>query len=372
MTTLLICLFVPSLTVGGAERVALNLSQTLVQRGFRVDLVLQNAVGLFLQQVAPEVRVIDLKATGLVSKLSALVQYLQREQPAVLLSILDNINLASWAQRLARVPTRVVVSLHINLSQQAQGFKTWLKPYIVRYSYPLAHSVVAVSQGVAEDLSRVSGLSLAKIQVLPNPIVCARALEATDTIPHPWFASEQWPVILGVGRLAKEKDFATLIRAFAKVRQHYPARLMILGEGEQRSQLERLIQRLHLEAEVAMPGYVANPYPYMAKASVFALSSTTEAFGNVLVEAMAVGTSIVSTDCIGGPREILAGGECGKLVPIGDVDQLAAAIVTTIKDPTDPKLLQQRATLFSIERVVNQYLGVLGIPAACSDYELSR
>lgn len=359
-----VCLFVPSLAVGGAERVALNLSQTLAKKGFKVDLVLQNAVGSFLQQVAPEVRVIDLKATSLMGKLYGLVRYLQREQPVVLLSILDNINLASWAQRLARVPTRVVVSLHINLSEQAQGLKTRLRPYVVRYSYPLADSIVAVSHGVARDLSCVSGLSLAKIQVLPNPIVCARVIEATDkAVPHPWFAPGQPPVILGVGRLAKEKDFTTLIRAFAQVRQHHPARLMILGEGEQRSRLELLIRRLNLEAEVALPGYIENPYPYMAKASVFVLSSTSEAFGNVLVEAMAVGTSIVSTDCAGGPREILEGGQYGKLVPIGDVEQMAASIVTQLKHPTDSDLLRQRAKLFSIEPVVNQYLEVLGISA---------
>ncbi|MGV0024236.1 glycosyltransferase [Phormidesmis priestleyi] len=358
----LVSLFVPSLVVGGAERVALNLSQALCERGFQVDLVAQNAIGAFQSKVAPQVRVIDLEAPGIVSKCFALKRYLEREQPTVLLSILDNVNVAGWARLLARVPTRIIVSLHINLSQQPPGFKTHFRPYLVRYSYFLADGVIAVSQGVAEDLAQVSGFPRDRIHVIPNPVVTTAILKRSqEAVEHPWLTDEQ-PVILGVGRLSPEKDFSTLIRAFAIVRQQRPARLIILGDGEQRSFLEALVQTLGLEKDVALPGFVENPYAYMSRAAVLVLSSVTEAFGNVVVEAMAVGTPVVSTRCRqGGPLEILDNGRYGKLVSVADVPAFAHAILATLNEPTSPDLLQQRSQTFFVERIVNQYLEVLGV-----------
>lgn len=358
----LVSLFVPSLMVGGAERVALNLSQALCERGFQVDLVAQNAIGAFQSKVDPQVRVIDLGAPGIISKCLALKQYLEQEQPTVLLSILDNVNVAGWARLLARVSTRIIVSLHINLSQQPPGFKTHLRPYLIRYSYLLADGVIAVSQGVAENLAQVSGYPLDRIHVIPNPVITSSILKRSqEAVEHPWL-SEQTPVILGVGRLSPEKDFPTLIRAFALVRQQRSARLMILGDGEQRSTLEALVQSLGLEQEVALPGFVENPYAYMSRSAVLVLSSVSEAFGNVIVEAMAVGTPVIST-CArqGGPLEILEDGRYGKLVSVADVSALAHAILATLNEPIDPDLLQQRSQTFFVDRIVNQYLEVFGV-----------
>jgi len=166
-------------------------------------------------------------------------------------------------------------------------------------------------------------------------------------------------VLLGVGRLVMQKDFPTLIQAFALVRQRCPARLTILGEGEKRPQLEALVRELGLEAEVSLPGFVQNPYAYMARSAVFVLSSAWEGFGNVVAEAMAVGTSVVSTDCQSGPAEILEGGRYGKLVSVGDVAALAEAILATLSQPTDPEVLRQRSRAFSVDLVVDQYLEVL-------------
>ncbi len=358
----LVSLFVPSLMVGGAERVALNLAQALCERGFKVDLVAQNAIGAFQSNVAAPVRVIDLGAPGLISKCFALKRYLEREQPTVLLSILDNVNVAGWARLLARVPTRIIVSLHINLSQQPAGFKTRLRPYLVRYSYLLADGVVAVSQGVAENLAQVSGFPRDRIHVIPNPVITASILtRSQEAAQHPWL-SDETPVILGVGRLSKEKDFPTLIRAFARVRQQRSARLMILGDGEQRSAIEALVKTLGLEKDVALPGFVENPYAYMSRSSVLVLSSISEAFGNVIVEAMAVGTPVISTHCRqGGPLEILENGRYGKLVSVADVPALAHAILATLSEPTDSDLLQQRSQTFFVDRIINQYLEVLGV-----------
>jgi glycosyltransferase involved in cell wall biosynthesis len=345
----------------------LHLAQGLAERGIKVDLVLVNAVGPYLAKVPPEVRVVDLKSKSpvILSKLLALRRYLRQERPMVLLSTLDNVNAAAWAQRLAGVSTRVVICVQNNLSldlQNEPGVMGKLKPYLARWFYPWADAIVAVSQGVAEDLMCLAGLPLEDIKVIYNPVVTPDLFEkAKESIDHPWFAPGEPPVLLGIGRLVNQKDFPTLIRAFALVRQHCPARLMILGEGEKRPQIEGLVRELGLEGEVTLPGFAANPFSYMARAAVFVLSSAWEGLPTVLIEAMATGTSVVSTDCPSGSSEILQGGKYGRLVPVGDVKALAEAILFTLSQPTDPEVLQQRSKAFSLERAVEQYLKVLKI-----------
>ncbi len=360
-----VSLFLPSLTGGGAERVMLHLAQGLAERNLKIDIVLQNAEGPYLTQVPPGVRVIDLKSPGILSKTLALRRYLRQEQPNVLLSAIDNVNVGGWAQRLAGVSTRVVISVHNNLSYYLAndtGVTGRLRPYLLRYFYRWADGIVAVSQGVAEDLSCMTGLPLESIRVIYNPVVTPDIFEkAKEPINHPWFAPGEPSVILGVGRLIRQKDFPTLIQAFARVRQHRPVRLMILGEGENRPQLETLVRELSLEGEVFLPGFAENPYSYMNKAAVFVLSSAHEGFGNVIAEAMAAGTSVVSTNCKSGPAEILEDGKYGRLVPVGDVDALADAILATLSKPTDPEVLRERSRAFSVERAVEQYLEVLKI-----------
>jgi len=371
-----VSLFLPDLDGGGAQLVMLRLAQGFVERGLKVDLVLAKAKGAYLTKVPSLVRVIDLKSRSpvVLFKTLALLRYLQQEQPIVLLSALDIVSAATWAQRLTGVPTRVVMSVHTNLSHQFQDKPEMImgrfRSYLVRWFYPWADTIVAVSQGVAEDLARMSGLLLEDIRVIYNPVVTSDLFEkAKEPVAHPWFAPEEPPVVLGVGRLVRQKDFATLIRAFARVRQSRPVRLMILGEEDQREpsirpQLEALVRELGLDSEVTLPGFVENPYAYMARAAVFVLSSVYEGFGNVLAEAMATGTSVVSTDCESGPAEILANGKYGRLVPVGEVDTLADAILATLSQPTDPELLRQRSKAFSVETIVDQYLEVLKIQDA--------
>ncbi|GAQ00038.1 glycosyltransferase [Leptolyngbya sp. NIES-2104] len=354
-----IAIFVPSLAIGGAQRVALNLAHALVDRGFNVDLVLQEAGGAFLNQVDARVRIINFTSPGIVGRFCGLKQYFQREQPTVLLSILDNINVASFAKHVSGVSTRVIVSLHINLPEPVEDLKTWIKPFLIRYSYRLADGIVAVSSGVAKSIASITGISLQQIHVIPNPITMP-SIEL-NKISHPWLEPGQLPVILGAGRLVKDKDFGTLIRAFAIVRQQLPCRLMILGDGEQRPQLEALIRQMDIDSCVALPGFVENPYPYMAGASVFVLSSVIEAFGNVLVESMAVGTPVVATNCGSGPTEILEAGKYGRLVSIANPNELAEGILATLRDPLNAELLKQRAKAFAIERIIHQYVQVLDV-----------
>ena len=358
-----VALFLPSLRGGGAERVMINLARGFSEQGLKVDLVLAKAEGPYLCQVPPEVRVIDLHSDRVLRSLPELARYMGRERPEAILSALNHANVVTiWASKLSRVPCRVVVSVHGTLSPSIAydaGLRRRLIPNLIGIFYPWADEIVAVSSGVADDLSKITGLQRERIQVIYNPVVGPELLEkAKEALNHPWFAPGEPPVILSVGRLTKQKDYSTLIRAFALVRQEHPARLMILGEGEERPKLEALVRELGLDDDVSLPGFVDNPYAYMARSAVFVLSSVWEGLPNVLIEAMAVGTPVVSTDCPSGPAEILERGEWGRLVPIGDVEEMATAIIATLNDPNHPDV-SKRAQHFGVEKSVQAYLEVL-------------
>ena len=364
-----VSIFLPSLAGGGAERAMLHLAEGLVNHGLKVDLVLSKAEGEYLAQVANGVRVIDLKSKypkifGILFSTLALKRYLQQEQPRFLLATLDIFGTSTWAQRLASVPTKVVLCVQNNLSKRFQGGRSLIlkkvKFDLVRHFYPWADGIVAVSEGVAKDLTQIANLLSPNIRVIHNPVVKPNLFEkAKESIEHPWLASQKVPVMLGAGRLTKQKDFPTLIRAFAKVRTQFDSRLIIIGEGEERPRLETLVRQLGLTEDVSLPGFVDNPYKYMARSALFVMSSSWEGFGNVLVEAMAVGTPVVSTDCPSGPAEILEYGKYGKLVPVGDSNALADAIAAVLSNPPDPGILQQRSQEFSVERIVDQYLELI-------------
>ena len=359
-----LALFVPSLRGGGAERVMVNLARGFADRGLEIDLVLAKAEGPYLSEIPPSVRLIDLKAPRVLASLPGLVRYLHREKPKALLSAMDHANVvALWARWLAGVPTRVVVSVHNTPSltaANAKNLRARLMPLWVRPFYRWADAVVAVSQGVAEDLISLTGLSRKKVCVIYNPVVTPELLsKAEEPLNHHWFAPGEPPVVLGVGRLTAQKDFHTLIRAFALVRRECRARLMILGEGEERPGLESLLRELRLEQDAALLGFVQNPYKYMKRAAVFVLSSRWEGFGNVLVEALAVGTPVVATDCPNGPAEILENGRWGYLVPVGNPEALAEAVLAVLKGKSVTPV--DRTLAFSVERVLQQYAQVLGL-----------
>jgi glycosyltransferase involved in cell wall biosynthesis len=211
------------------------------------------------------------------------------------------------------------------------------------------------------------------ITTIHNPINLERVTQlAREPAEHPWFEDADIPVVLGVGRLVPQKDFPTLMRAFALVRQQRPARLVILGQGRGRPELEALARSLGLEHDLWMPGIALNPYRYMARAAVFALSSAWEGFGNVLLESLACGRPIVSTDCPSGPAEILGNGRFGRLVPVGDAPAMASAILESLAGNHQPDRLRSRAAEFSIERTSQRYLELLLGPQADAALSCSR
>jgi glycosyltransferase involved in cell wall biosynthesis len=249
------------------------------------------------------------------------------------------------------------------LSIEAQNYisdvRMRLMPRLARYFYRWADDIVAVSEGVADDLTQVLKVPNERVRVIYNPIVTPELMaKAQAALDHPWFRLGEPPVILAVGRLTEQKDLPTLIRTFAHVQRSRPVRLLILGEGELRHDLEALVKQLHLEHVVSLPGAVMNPYPYMVRASLLVLSSRWEGLPGVLIEALYCGVPIVSTDCPSGPREILADGRYGQLVAVGDIAALAQAIEAAL-DGKAARPPRESWRPFQLETVVNQYLDVL-------------
>ena len=344
----------------------LHLAHGFVKQGLDVELVLVNMEGSYISQIPQGIKVVHLGNKKLLQSLPALIKYLRQSQPKTLLSALEDTNIvALLAKVISGVDTQSIVTVHNNLSKESQNstnLKRRLVPRLIPWLYPLATKVIAVSEGVAKDLEKL-GLARRSIQVIYNPIVTPELSEkANEPVAHSWFNPSSQPVILGVGRLSKQKDFPTLIRSFALVRAHQPARLIILGEGEELLYLKALVQELELTEDVDFPGFVTNPYAYMAKASICVLSSAWEGFGNVLVEAMATGVPVVSTDCESGPDEILANGQYGQLVSVGNVEDMAEAIINTLERPLNPETLKQRASKFSLDNALSKYLEVFRNP----------
>lgn len=350
----------------GVDRILVNLIEQWADWGLQIDLLQVRRHGPRLMRLPAAVRCIDLGTAHVNSALPALVRYLRRERPIALLADKDRVNrIAIVARWLARTPTFLAVRLgttvSLNLASRGLG-ERWLQRASIRYLYRLADRLIVPSAGVATDLVEHIGVARARIQVVQSPIVSARIQRLEqEPIQHPWLAADEPPLILGVGELSARKDFATLIRAFALVRAEQPCRLLILGRGRQRERLLALAADLGVGYALDLPGFVANPYPYMRQAAVFALSSRWEGLGIVLVEALACGTPVVSTDCPSGPREIL--GPCcpEALVPIGDSRALARAISQTLAQPPAPKCLAERAQAFSITSSARAYLAALGL-----------
>jgi glycosyltransferase involved in cell wall biosynthesis len=329
--------FLPGLYEGGAERVILNLAGGIAARGYPVDLVLARAEGPYMPQVPNCVRLVDLKAPRVLSSVPALTQYLHHEQPTALLSAMFANLIALWAQRLSGVLERLVISEHNTLSSvvknQADMRWKWY-PRLAGWFYPWATEIIAVSKGIAGDLAQTTTIPQDRIRVVYNPVITPELLaKSKEPLQHTWFQPGEPPVVVSVGRLAPQKGFDVLIRAFSQVRQHRPVRLLILGEGELRVSLEALIHELGLQADLSLAGFVQNPYPYMARAALFVQSSRWEGLPTVIIEALYLGTPIIATDCPGGTREILMDGQYGRLVPTDSPSALADAMELSLESP---------------------------------------
>jgi len=363
-----IAIFLPGLYDGGAERVMLNLAAGLIGHGYEVDLILVQAEGPYMNEVPSSVRVVELNKKHLsaqrtLSSLPSLVRYIQHEQPDAMLSGLNYANVvALWAKRLARVPLRLIISEHNTFSSERAhlpNYFRWMLNAFMKLSYPKADGIIAVSKGVADDLAQVLGIERENITVIYNPIITPDIqVKKDEALEDPWFGNNQPPVVLAIGRLTNQKGFDILLRAFAQVRSQRIAHLLILGEGEERPSLISLIKELGLDKDVRLPGFISNPYHYMANASLFVLSSRWEGLPTVLVEALYCGTRLIATDCPSGPREILKNGLYGQLVPVDNVDCLAQAILSAL-DEEKSSISPSSWKDYELDTVIEQYISTL-------------
>ena len=359
----LVSIVLPDLRGGGAERVAVNLANSFAQRGYAVDMLLLSAEGDFLSDLNPEVNVVDLQVDRMRRVLFPLIRYLRQARPAAVLACMWPLTIAAVAARaLAHVPTRLVVAEHTTWSRDELLMRPtvgWQIRNSMHCMFPFTDGIVAVSQGAADDLARFAKLDKQAITVIYNPVVGdAKWPTRVPLSPSGWWTGPHHK-LLAVGTLKKIKDYATLLNAFALLRQRMDARLLILGEGECRLALGEQVRQLGIEASVFMPGFVKDPAPYYEQADLHVLSSTGEGLPTVIIEALAVGTPVVSTDCPSGPREILRDGEFGRLVPVGNAAALADAMAESLAVTHDTAALIKRAQDFSIDKASDQYLKLL-------------
>jgi len=396
-----ICFLLDNLTGGGAEKVILNLASGFTKLGHPVDILVCKMEGVLCNSIPAGVNLVPLKSSspnlgflcamradpagfraiaGMFTKRKSfkfilpIAAHLQASRPDVLVSALPKSNInAVLAKYYSATSTRVVVGAHINMStQEAECYSSgksklrYMRPLMQR-CYRRADAVVAVSEGVAEDIANYLGLDQGHVTTIYNPIETKQIeTRSYESLNHPWFDAGTVPVILAMGRFVAQKDFPLLLRAFAKLRENRPARLLLLGgdessaeQREHQQELGRLATRLGVQEDFDMPGFKVNPYPFLRKASVFVLSSRYEGFGNVLVEALLCGCPVVSTNCPSGPAEILSDGKHGMLVPVGDERKLADAICETLDNPENKAVLRARGEEFSIENAVERYQKVL-------------
>ena len=361
-----LAIFVATSGHSGVDRLMHHLIPAIARRGYPVDVLKVRNHGPYLKNTPPGVNIIDLGARHVYSSFPALIRYLKRKHPTVIFTDKDRVNrTVILARVLSKVSSRLIVSSGTTISIDLAGrgpFERLLQRTSMKYLYPYADNIIVTSEGVADDMAEYTGLARELIEVAPCPVVSEELFHASQPRPdHPWFNKGEHPVILGVGELSMRKDFTTLVRAFAKVSAEQPCRLVILGRGKQRDQLLALAKKLGVADDIDLPGFKPNPYSYMAHAALLAFTSRWEGLGFVLIEALAIGTPVVSTDCPSGPSEILAGGRYGPLVPVGDVEAVAKAILNTLNHPLSRTVLQEAALPYEIEQSTSAYLRAMGL-----------
>jgi glycosyltransferase involved in cell wall biosynthesis len=361
-----IAIYMPSLAGGGAERQCISLAGKLHGAGLRVTLVLNRVQGAFVDEVPAGIHVVGLNGRRTLHDIVLLARFLRREQPDLLLTNLDHNNIAGCLAKLvAASRTKVIIYQHNALAREFASAERWtyhLIPLGYRLLSPCMAAAVGVSDGIARELVGSAGLSRNKVVTIHNIVIRDGLLDrSAEQIDHPWLSDRSTPLFVTAGRLVPQKDHETLLNALALHRRSGGnARLLILGSGPLDDVLKRHAAALGLETSVCFVGFRANPLPWLRHADVFVLSSRSEGFGNVLVEAMACGTPVIATDCDHGPREILEDGRYGVLVPPRDPRALARAFDTArdLRTQFPPDILRARAAAFTSAACTASFLSL--------------
>ena len=348
---------------GGVERMLLNLASGIAAAGYGVDLLTIRRDSPHLCALPGGVRHLPLPGGHAWAVLPALTRYLRREPPVGLIAAKDRANrVAVLARALAGRPLPLALRLGTHLGG-ARGPARTAGDRLRGIFYRRAEAVIAVSRAMADDLEPRFGLEAGRVRVIRNPVVTPGLADlAAGACPHPWLEDGE-PVIVGIGRFTRQKDFPTLLRAFAQLCRQRPARLVLLGEGAGKAACAQLASELGIADRVLLPGFAVNPYAWLARARLFVLSSRWEGAPNALAEALALGVPCVATDCLSGPRELLADGRYGPLVPVGDAGQLAAAMAATLAAPPPAETLREAVGEYRQEISAAAYLSALGLPA---------
>jgi len=355
-----IAIFMPSFGDGGVERMLVNLAGGLADRGLEVDFVTRRGTEPYLDALDPRVALVETGRSGLFDIQPVLQRYLREASPDFVLCGKDRAALAFLlARAMARGRSRLIMRPGTNFSArlaEMSPWSRWRKRWLIRTTHRAAVAVVGNSVDICHDIADVADLAPQRVHLIRNPVVTPRLKQqAAVALDHPWFAAGEPPVIMGVGRLGQVKGFDVLLQAFARVRKHRHCRLLILGDGRLRAELEALAARLGVADDFALPGFDPNPYRYLTRAALFVLSSRREGSPNALTEALALGTPVVSTDCPSGPRELLADGEVAPIVPVDDVEALAAAMERTLVEPGDPGRRQVAVEEYTVETCAARY-----------------
>lgn len=350
---------------GGVERMIANLCAEFVKH-VTVDLLAMKLEGGHASRIPEGVNIIPLKARHSLTSVNEVTEYLKRAKPDALLAAKDRAGRAAVrAVAKAGTSTPLFIRLGTNLSAALESksrFNRWLRTSPMRGVYSKVQGVIAVSEGVKADTLKITGLPENRVHVIRNPVITPRLEEqAAEAVPHDWLQRKPLPVIVGMGRLTKQKGFDTLLRAFAEIQDGTPARLILLGEGQDRDDLLELAEELHVSERLLLAGFQRNPYAWLARADLFALSSNWEGSPNALTEALALGVPSVSTDCPSGPAELLAAGRYGPLVPVGDVEALASAIRITLRAPKPPPVLREAVAEYRADLSARRYLALMGL-----------
>ena len=355
----------PSLD-GGWGRILVNLANAFQERDLDVHFLVDDDSGSFNKFLNPSIEIHPLKTTHTISGIPYFSRHMLQFRPDVILTtVVRHTALACRVKRLTGLPSKIFPTIHNTYSEKfrklsARKFRSRIKK--VRKYYPQCDKIVAVSEGVKEDFCALSRISPEIVKTIYNPVVDESVAErASIPIDDPWFQTGEPPVILSAGRLEKAKNFPLLIRSFELLRKRTRCRLIILGDGGEFDNLNSMARESGYSNDIALPGHVENPFAYMKQASLFALSSLWEGLPTVLIEAMAIGCPVVSTDCPSGPREILLNGKYGRVVPINDQEKLAKAMLETLENPLPSEILKKRASEFTVSKSVKNYFRLFGL-----------
>ena len=363
-----VAFFLPSLEPGGTERNVVNLVNNIDRRKYLISLVLGNIKGDFVKQIGKDIPITNLDAAGSIGLFFGLIRYFKKQKPDIFISAFPRINIICTVARMfAKAETKIVITEHSVFSLLPVIAKTSLRrlfarffmPTLCKLIYPKADAIICVSSGIAEDLSKIFYYQNG-MKVIYNPVIDDKVYTlAEESVDHPWFLDIKIPIIVAAGRLVACKDYPTLFNAFGEIIKKQPAHLVVLGAGSEKQTLMDLAKKLGISEQVAFLGFQENPYKYMKRASVFVLSSLQEGFGNAIIEAMACGAPVISTDCPTGPREIISNRKNGILVAMQDYKALAKAVMEVLDDLSLRQQLsregKKRARDFLITNSVEKY-----------------